>query len=164
MKKLSSILSSVAGLLVFALVGFTAVAVFARYVIGQPLQSTEELSGLLMVWIVFLAAISCEIDHEHLSIDMLVERLPGRLQYLIAAAVGCASIALLAAMAWLGWELTQSAGLKKTQILQISWFWIYLAVVVGGVGAAVVTAVRLTGILRRGKLPEGPGPSGQDLS
>ncbi|WP_417211662.1 TRAP transporter small permease [Antarctobacter sp.] len=164
MKKLSSVLSQASGLLVFALVGITAAAVFARYVIGHPFQWTEEFSGLLMVWIVFLAAISCEIDNDHLSIDMVVEVLSKNLKYVIAVAVALASIGLLLTMSWLGWDLTQSAGLKKTQILRISWFWIYLAVVVGCLGSAVVIAVRLLTMLRNGNLPEGSEPSAHDIS
>lgn len=164
MKKLSSVLSLIAGLLVLVLVGITSAAVFARYVIGQPFQSTEELSGLLMVWIVFLAAIGCEIDREHLSIDLVVGRLGDRSRYVIALMVTLASVGLLIAMGWLAWELTQSAGLKKTQILRISWFWIYLAVAVGALGTAIVMAGRLWTMLRHGKLPEGPGPSPHDIA
>lgn len=164
MKKLSSALAFIAGLLVLILVGITTAAVFARYVMGHPLQSTEELSGLLMIWIVFVGAICCEIDDEHLSIDMVVERLSFSSQYLIALVVGLASIGLLVVMAWLGWELTHSAGLKKTQILHISWFWIYIAVVVGAAGSAAVIAVRVWTMLRDRKLPERHSPSANDLS
>jgi TRAP-type C4-dicarboxylate transport system permease small subunit len=164
MKKLSSALSFVAGMLVLILVGITTAAVFARYVMGQPFQSTEEVSGLLMIWIVFVAAICCEIDDEHLSIDMVVERLSCRWQYVIAVAVGLASIALLVVMGWLAWELTQSAGLKKTQILRISWFWIYISVVIGAAGMAFAIGVRIWTMLRTRKLPERASLSAHDVS
>ena len=164
MKKLSAALSFIAGLLVLILVGITAAAVFARYVMGQPFQSTEEVSGLLMIWIVFVAAICCEIDDEHLSIDMVVERLSCKWQYVIAIVVGLASVVLLAVMAWLAWELTQSAGLKKTQILRISWFWIYISVVIGAAGMAFAIAVRIWTMLRTRKLPERASLSAHDVS
>jgi len=164
MKQLSSVLSFVAGLLVLILVGITAAAVFARYVLGHPFQSTEELSGLLMIWIVFLAAICCEIDDEHLSIDMVVQRLSARSRYVVAIVVSAVSIGLLAVMGWLSWELTQSAGLKKTQILKISWFWIYFAVAVGSVGMALAIAARLWRMLRDCRLPARLPTSAHDLS
>ncbi|MCX1382035.1 TRAP transporter small permease subunit, partial [Escherichia coli] len=38
----------------FVLVVVTIGAVFMRYFIGQPLQWTEEMSGMLMIWVVML--------------------------------------------------------------------------------------------------------------
>ncbi|MGH7005853.1 MAG: TRAP transporter small permease, partial [Alphaproteobacteria bacterium] len=46
-----------------------------RYFIGQPLQWTEEISGLLMVWIVMIGGISAERTDQHLAIPILVEKL-----------------------------------------------------------------------------------------
>lgn len=163
MRQLNWLLSHLSGLLVLALVLLTAAAVFARYVLGAPITYTEELSGLFMIWIIFLGAVCCEIDDEHLTIDMVVNTLPTPLRFAITVAVGLASIGLLLLMAWLSWELAHSAGLKRTQILRISWFWINLAVVVGAAGMALAMAVRLWKILRTGRLPERTPPSPHDI-
>ncbi|SEL75677.1 TRAP transporter small permease [Roseivivax marinus] len=144
--------SVAAGLLVLLLVGVTAASVVARYVFAAPFQWTEEFSGLVMIWIVFLGAIGCEVRNEHLTIDVVTSILPGSTQRWIAIAVGLVSLGLLAAMAWLGWDLAQSAVTKRTRLLGISWFWIDLAVVVGALGIGLVLARRLalaiTGRLR----------------
>lgn len=155
MKYLSRGASAAAGLLVFVLVAITAASVVARYVFAAPFQWTEELSGLLMIWIVFLGAIACEYRREHLTIDALTTLLPARLRDPVAIGIGVLSLVLLIAMAWLGWELSASAVTKRTRLLGISWFWIDLAVVVGALGMAAVLLGRLVAALRgRGRFEE----------
>jgi TRAP-type transport system small permease protein len=148
MAHLSRATGFIAGLLVSVLVLATAASVVARYVFGAPFQWTEEFSGLLMIWIVFIGAIGCEIRGEHLTIDVVTELLPDRPRRALALVVGIASLGLLAAMAWLGWELSVAALTKQTRLLGISWFWIDLAVVVGAVGIGIVLFTRLLRVVR----------------
>ncbi|MFN4156227.1 MAG: TRAP transporter small permease [Paracoccaceae bacterium] len=143
MSYLSRSVSVMAGLLVLILVVATTASVVARYVFNAPFQWTEEFSGLLMIWIVFLGAIGCEIRNEHLTIDVLPSFLPEKPRRMLAIAVGLVSVGLLAAMAWLGWLLSVSAMTKQTRLLGISWFWIDLAVVVGAVGIGLVLLCRI---------------------
>jgi TRAP-type transport system small permease protein len=135
--------SAFSGLCVAALVLITAAAVFARYILGMPIAWTEEVSGLLMIWIVMVGAIACEANRQHLTIDLLEVALRPRVRRVLVILVALASMALLVFMAWQAWKLGQTTAFKKTQILGISWFWLDLAVVVGAGGTALVTLVRL---------------------
>ncbi len=148
MKLSFKLASGLAGLLVLALVGITAAAVVARYVLGAPFQWVEEMSGFLMIWIVFLGAIGCEIEDSHLRIDAGTMFLPDAVNRWLTAIVGVVSVGLLGAMAWLGHELALRAALKKTQILRISWYWIDIAVTVGAIAIAAVMLVRVWQALR----------------
>ena len=123
----------------FVLVVVTIGAVFMRYFIGQPLQWTEEMSGMLMIWVVMLGGVVAERDRAHLTIPFLMEMLPGKLRRVIAVLVALLSIALLLYMAWLGYRLAEMAQFKVTQILKVSWFWIDLAVPVGALATAIYT-------------------------
>lgn len=143
MKYLAGLTSALGALMIAVLVTITFASVFMRYVMGAPIQWTEEVSAILMIWIVMLGAVSCEWHRQHLTIDFAVEWLPPRLRSLVAVAVALLSIAVLVAMAWLAWSLAQSAGFKKTQILGVSWFWIDLAVVLGALGTAAVVLWRI---------------------
>ncbi|ULB11677.1 TRAP transporter small permease [Cereibacter azotoformans] len=135
--------SAFGALSVAVLVIMTAVAVFARYILGMPIAWTEEVSGLLMIWIVMVGAIACEANRQHLTIDLIEGLLSRRMRRLLSMAVGLASVGLLVFMAWQAWALGQTTAFKKTQILGVSWFWLDLAVVVGAAGTAFVTAWRL---------------------
>jgi TRAP-type transport system small permease protein len=155
MKLSFKLVSALAGLLVFALIAITAASVVARYVLGTPIQWTEEMSAFLLIWIVFLGAIACEIEDHHLKIDVVTMALPDGLARWLGVIVGAASVGLLGYMAWLGYVLSESAALKKTQILRISWFWIDIAVTVGAIGIALVMAWRVW-LLLTGKPVDAP--------
>jgi len=141
-------LNAVGGLLVLALVLITFAAVLARYLLGTPIQWTEEMSGILMIWIVFIGAIGCEIEKSHLHIDVVTNLLNRRAQRALEALVAAGSVGLLGAMAWLGYALAEKAALKKTPILKVSWFWLDIAVTVGAFGVVCVILVRLVRGLR----------------
>lgn len=145
MRHLNTLISVIGGMLVAILVSVTCLAVFMRYVMNQPIGWTEEISALLMIWIVMLGAVTCEWQKRHLTIDLLVDALPRGAQKLLSIVVGLVSIATLSGIAWLAWRLAQTTGFKRTQILRLSWFWIDLAVVVGAALAAVVVLWRLLG-------------------
>lgn len=63
------------------IVVITIVGVFMRYVVGEPLKWTEEVSKALVVWFTFLGASTVMRNDGHTSIDVLVTRLPQRLRY-----------------------------------------------------------------------------------
>lgn len=123
----------------FVLVVMTIGAVFMRYFIGQPIQWTEEMSGMLMIWVVMLGGIVAERDRAHLTIPFVMDMLPTTIRRVIAVLVALLSLCVLLYMAWLGYRLAEMAQFKVTQILKVSWFWIDLAVPVGALATALYT-------------------------
>ncbi|AWJ91609.1 TRAP transporter small permease (plasmid) [Azospirillum baldaniorum] len=126
--------SVIAGTALAGLVVMTIVAVFARYLFDAPLHWGEEMSGLLMIWIIMIGAIVAERDGQHLEIPLFVDLLPTRIRAAVDLAISALSILVLGYAGWLGYLLAQSAQYKLTEILQISWFWIDIAVPVGAAG------------------------------
>ena len=118
MRYVSKFASFVGGSAIAVLVCLTAYSVFARYVLGVPLTFTEEASGLLMIWIVMMAAISCEARNQHLSIDMLTYLLPDNVRLRLMQFVSVLSIGTLAVLGWKAYQLSMMTQFKKTQILQ----------------------------------------------
>jgi len=133
------------GMSLVLLVTIVAGSVFARYVMGHPLAWTEEAAGLLMIWIVMISAIGAEARGEHLTVDIIEGYLPPRGRRVLAVVVGLLSIGLLGVIAWYGWVLAEASAMRRTNILRISWFWIYLPVTLGGLGLIAVTLFRMSG-------------------
>ena len=154
--KIAKLWDYAAASILLTLVVITILAVTMRYFIGSPLQWTEEVSGLLMVWIVMIGGIAAERDKEHLSIPLLLDCLPKKASDLINLLVCAVSIAGLLYMAYLAYRLAMMAQFKRTQILQISWFWIDIAVTVGAVGIAGYLTFSLVGYARDLKRKEQP--------
>jgi TRAP-type C4-dicarboxylate transport system permease small subunit len=148
MPKLGKLWGWAAGIPLLVLVVVTIAAVFMRYLFNAPLQWTEEVSGLLMIWIVMLGGIAAERDGQQLTIPLLPDALPRRVGLMMNIVVSLFSIVVLGYMGWLGWQLAGRAQYKLTQILGVSWFWIDVAVSVGAAGMAVYTLFRIVRYLR----------------
>lgn len=109
-----------------------AVEVVLRYGFGRSLYVTEELTRYLMVWVVFLACSLALRDNAHVSIEIVVNRLSGRAR---AAYKLVAQLFLLTFLAFLIVEGIIALPFQLDQIiptLDISIFWFYLAIPVGG--------------------------------
>ncbi|RZN49884.1 TRAP transporter small permease [Escherichia sp. E13S3] len=143
MRLLGKVIEVAAVLTLFILVIMTIAAVIMRYCFNMPLQWTEEVSGLLMIWVVMFGAVVAERDNTHLSIPFLADALTPRWQRILTLFVSLVSIILLIVMAWSAWKLAAGTAFKTTQILKISWFWIDIAVTVGAIGIACFTALHL---------------------
>lgn len=143
MKYIARVSAFIAGGALAVLVAITVLSVVARYVFDSPLYWLEEVSGLLMIWIVMVGAVVTERDRQHLTIPMLTDRLPRRLNAAVEVAVTALSVVVLAYVGWLGWRLALGASGKLTDVLQISWFWIDVAVTVGAAGVAVCMALAI---------------------
>ncbi|EFM2062729.1 TPA: TRAP transporter small permease [Escherichia coli] len=143
MRLLGKLIEVAAVLTLFILVIMTITAVIMRYCFHMPLQWTEEVSGLLMIWVVMFGAIVAERDNTHLSIPFLADALTPRWQRVLTFFVSLISIILLIVMAWSAWKLAAGTAFKTTQILKISWFWIDIAVTVGAIGITCFTALHL---------------------
>lgn len=145
MRWLEKAATVVGGLCLATLVAIMFSSVVARYALGRPIAWTEELAGLLMVWIVMIAAVAAEARNEHLTIDLIEHYLPASARRGLAIAIGALSIGLLLVMGWYGWVLAEMSTMRRTQILRISWFWLYLPVAIGAVLLAIVTVLKLLG-------------------
>lgn len=148
MPKIGRIWGWAAGLPLFVLVLITIAAVFMRYIVNQPLQWTEEVSGLLMIWIIMIGGVAAEREDNHLTIPLLPDALPRRVGLTMNIVVSIFSISILVYMAWLAWQLASRAQYKLTQILGVSWFWIDIAVTVGCILMAIYTGLRVLRYLR----------------
>ena len=107
------------------------IQVFLRYVLKASVPFSEELARYLMVWVVFLAAGLALQEDAHISIRILVDKLPGRTRSW--ANLG-AQILLLVFLVLLMIETIALLPYQRLQIILsmgISIFWFYLAIPVG---------------------------------
>lgn len=139
MKILEKLATFLSGLILFVLVLITIGSVIMRYFFNAPWHWTEEISGLLMVWIVFIGMAVAERQETNLTISFIADILPFRLSALVNLLMCVASVGLLLYMGWLGYKLSGSVQFRLTQILKVSWYWLYIAVPIGAVLSAIFT-------------------------
>jgi tripartite ATP-independent transporter DctM subunit len=91
------------------LVGMTLVVllgVFYRYALGDPLFWIEEVSRYIFAYIVFLGAALCTHRRGHMAVDVLVRKLPQRLQAGWHVAIDVVVAMVLLFVLVKGWQFT----------------------------------------------------------
>jgi len=104
-----------------------------RYLLTRSLLWAEEFSRFLFLWTAFIGAAAAVGKGLHFSLRSLVEALPRAAR----RAAGTASVLAVFALSLLliveGWKLARFAAPQMSTVLDISRFWFYLAIPVGGV-------------------------------
>jgi TRAP-type C4-dicarboxylate transport system permease small subunit len=83
--------------------------VVLRHFFDSGINTSEELSRFMFIWLTFLGAIVAMREGGHLGVDMLVRRLSGRTQF---AAVLLAQVIVLVCCAVLLWGLIRQHSLN----------------------------------------------------
>jgi TRAP-type C4-dicarboxylate transport system permease small subunit len=105
--------------------------VFTRYVLGNALAWYEEGAKFLMLWLVFIAAPITLKRGGLVAIDMIIKWFPARLRYFNFLVVFSAVLYFLYWLVWEGWGLAWNARVQVPTSIDISYFWIYLAIPLG---------------------------------
>lgn len=124
-------------LLVMALVTFAQI--ISRYLLKYPLVWSEELSLLLMVWITFLGSVLVLERHEHIGIDLLVEKVPQTAKRAVQI-VGFGLVFLFnCVLTYGGFVMVNKTIDSITPGLKVSVGWQYGGVLLGGLLLAMVS-------------------------
>ena len=120
-----------AGLIALISVALVVEVIF-RYLLTGSLLWVEELSRFLFLWSAFIGAAVAVGKGQHFSLRSLVDALPRAAR----RAAGVTSFLAVFALALLllveGWGLARFAAPQMSTVLDISRFWFYLAIPVGG--------------------------------
>ncbi len=127
---------------VATLAGTVFLQVVARYLFQSPPFWTEELARFVLIWLTFLGAVLVQHHREHISADMLLNAMPGRMRTAADILVSLVVIATLAVILRGGLAIA-TLGTQTAPALGISMRWIYLSLPVGAGLMILVTLVQL---------------------
>jgi TRAP-type transport system small permease protein len=105
-----------AAVLLVAVLAVTAARVAGRYVLGLPMPWSEELTRLLFVWLVMLAAARAT----HMRIEIVHQTLTPRLRRWLALGVAGVSVALLTLLVYYGLALVELTAFDRYTALGVS--------------------------------------------
>jgi len=120
------------GLMFLVIVALTIAQVAARYLFERPLTWSEEVSKLLLVWLVFLGAAAVTLDGRHLDVDVLFRAAPLWLRRGLRALNLAAAMFFLGAMVWFSIDVIEIESWASLGALGISAAWVRLPAAVGG--------------------------------
>jgi TRAP-type C4-dicarboxylate transport system permease small subunit len=122
------LLDVAAALLLLAVLAIILAQIVARYVIGVSMPWSEELSRLLFVWLILIAA----AHTQHIKVSLVEDWLSGRARrawQVVLHLVEAATAGFLAIMAY---ELSEFVRYDSFTTLPVSIRYLYLATAFGG--------------------------------
>ncbi|MCR8546198.1 TRAP transporter small permease [Salipiger sp. P9] len=145
-------LAVLGGLLLLGLMGMTVVDVVGRYLFNAPLRGATELTELLLAAVVFLGLPAVALADEHVTVDLLTERMPRWLHPWRLALTGLVSALVLSIVAWRVWvysgQIGGYGGTTTTLAIPIAPLG-YFCAICTGVGAALSALVPVAGLFKR---------------
>ena len=152
----------IASLLVVVLLGNETLGIVCD-LFGRSIPWITELSVCLFAWVVFLGAGILSRRGGHISLDIIVERLPSSIQSWLRVIYAILAIVFVAVLLYFGGQLALFVGrFQKSVYLEISMFYFYSAVPVGGllIGlnslGAILPNPRKVEMTKLGKIEENP--------
>ena len=112
--------------------------IIMRFVIEAPAEWTEVLIRFSLIWMVFMGIPMAFRQGAMVSVDVLYRWSPPRIRRVLDVVVSGAALALIAVIIWWGWDYANRGKVQTvTGLEEISMFWAYLALPVGGVFSVI---------------------------
>ena len=112
--------------------------IFTRFVIESPAEWTEVLIRVTLIWMVFMGIAAAFRQGAMVSVDVLYRWSPPRVRRVLDFVVAAAALVLVGVIVWWGWDYANRGSVQSMIGLEnVSMFWAYLAMPVGGVFAVI---------------------------
>ena len=105
--------------------------VFTRYVLNFVIAWSEEVATSCFVYTVFIGAAWCLRTRQHVGVDLLVDRLPGKAREIVHLLTDMVILALNSYITYLAVLFMRSSKAKTMPIMKISVNYLYAALLIG---------------------------------
>lgn len=124
-------ISAVSLVSMVGIVALTALQVVSRYAFQSSLFWPDEAARILLIALTFLLAGASYMRGEMIGVGFFAALFGGRVALVFAVLAQGLTAALLVVLIWFGWKFAEMNAMQHAAALQISVYWIYLAVPVG---------------------------------
>ncbi|MCY7307886.1 MAG: TRAP transporter small permease [Rhodoferax sp.] len=108
--------------------------IITRFVLERPAEWTEVLIRFSLIWMVFMGIPMAFRQGAMVSVDVLYRWSPPKLKRVLDWVVSLAALLLITIVIWWGWDYANRGKVQTvTGLEDMSMFWAYLAMPVGGV-------------------------------
>jgi TRAP-type C4-dicarboxylate transport system permease small subunit len=112
--------------------------IITRFVLERPAEWTEVLIRFSLIWMVFMGIAAAFRQGAMVSVDVLYRWSPPKIKRILDYVVTVAALVLIFVMVWWGWDYANRGKVQTTIGLEdVSMFWAYLAMPVGGIFSAI---------------------------
>lgn len=99
-----------AAALLMTMMALTVCDVLGRYLFNAPVRGATEVTELLLAAVIFIGLPAVTLDREHITVDLLTERLSSSLKGLLQALMAVISAGVLGVIAWRLWLVAAQVG------------------------------------------------------
>lgn len=107
------------------------VNVFTRYFASYIIPWGEEVATTCFVYTTFVGAAWCLRTHQHVGVDLLVDKLPSAARKTVHIITDLIILATNGYITWLSYQFVMSSKVKTMPILKISSVWLNSALILG---------------------------------
>ncbi|MCW2085877.1 tripartite ATP-independent transporter DctM subunit [Bradyrhizobium diazoefficiens] len=129
-----------AALLVLAEIAVLSAGIVSRYVFRSPIVWSDELAGILFLWLAMFGSVIAFQRGEHMRMTAIVGVLSAEVRALLDVVAAAASLAFLALVVWPAYEFAADEAFVTTPALEIVNSWRAAALPIG-IGLMLIAAV-----------------------
>ena len=107
------------------------VNVFTRYFANYIIPWGEEVATTCFVYTTFVGAAWCLRTHQHVGVDLLVDKLPAGVRKIVHILTDLIILVTNGYITWLSYQFVVSSSVKTMPILKISSVWLNSALILG---------------------------------
>jgi TRAP-type C4-dicarboxylate transport system permease small subunit len=112
--------------------------IITRFIIERPAEWTEVLIRFTLIWMVFMGVPQAFRVGAMVSVDVLYRLSGQRIRRILDYAVALAALLLIGVTVWVGWDYALRGRVQTvTGLEDVSMFWAYLALPLGGLFSAM---------------------------
>ncbi|WP_198403496.1 TRAP transporter small permease [Celeribacter ethanolicus] len=114
-RPIHGVIAVACAVLLIAMMGLTVVDVLGRYLLNSPVKGATELTELMLAALIFLGLPAATLDREHVTVDLITDRLPLAIDKIRRPIVLLLSVGVQVMIAWRLWvTASQVAGYGGT--------------------------------------------------
>ena len=107
------------------------VNVFTRYFANYIIPWGEEVATTCFVYTTFVGAAWCLRTHQHVGVDLLVDKLPAGARKVVHILTDLIILVTNGYITYLSWQFVMSSRVKTMPILKVSSVWLNAALILG---------------------------------
>nr|WP_319250990.1 TRAP transporter small permease [uncultured Celeribacter sp.] len=104
------VMAALGGVMLTVMMGLTVCDVIGRYLFNAPIKGAAELTELLLCALIFLGLGAVSLKEDHVTVDLLTDRMPSFIQPYRLVLAGLFSAVVLAVVAWRLWVYADQIG------------------------------------------------------
>ena len=154
-KSLKSYIVDFGDNLLFILFAAMVVLVFsnvvARIFFDVPIIQSDELARYCFIWLCFIGAVSALNNGEHIGLDLVIKRLPDRVQKIVLLFANFCMLTLAGICSWYGWIIAARSFNQMSAVTPIRYGYVAVIMPISFFAMCLILSKNIVQLIRNGR-------------